>query len=224
MKKWIILLGLCLAALRLSAETEFIKTLPAEEFDAAGLAKLTPAELARLEAAVLRFKAGEVAVAKQEAEAKVAAVKQEAETTVAAAKEEAASKVAVVTHEAATKVAAAEAKVKQAEPATIEGKKKPGWFSALLTLKNSREQAEGAEKLEGVLVGTFDGFTGGTIFTLDDGSRWMQQNRSDTLVYAPALRSPKVRVYPASISGFWLEVEGVGTRVRVLPYESKPTK
>lgn len=225
MKKWMLGLGLLLVVtVRLPAETEFIKTLPAEEFAAAGLAKLTPAELARLEAAVLRFKAGEVAVVKQEAEAKVAAVKQEAETKVAVVQKEAESKVAVVKHEAEAKVAAAEAKAKHADAAPTDGKKKPGWFSALLALKRAADKPEESEPLTSTLVGDFRGWTGNTVFTLEDGTRWVQQNRVDNYPYSPALHSPKVKVYPASMSGFWFEIEGVSARLRVLPYDDKQKK
>ncbi len=53
-----------------AAEAVFVRALQPAEFAAAGLAKLTPAELANLEAAVQRFKAGEVALVQQRAEAK----------------------------------------------------------------------------------------------------------------------------------------------------------
>lgn len=52
---------------------DFTQTMTAEEREAAGLGKLTPAELARLTAAVERYKSGEVGAVQQEAERKVAA-------------------------------------------------------------------------------------------------------------------------------------------------------
>lgn len=51
---------------------DFTATMTADERAAAGLAKLTPAELAALKAAVERYKSGEVAAVRQEAEQKVA--------------------------------------------------------------------------------------------------------------------------------------------------------
>ncbi len=191
MNKCILGVGLLLLVGRLSVETEFIKTLPAEEFAAAGLSKLTPAELVRLEAAVLHFKAGEVAVVKQEAEAKVAA---------------------------------AEAKAKQTEAATAGEKKSPSWFMALLTLKQASEKPGGAESLESTLVGDYRGYSGNTVFTLTDGSQWVQQNRTDTSVYSPTQYSSKVKIYPATFAGFWLEVAGVPGRVRVVLFEAKERK
>lgn len=53
---------------------DFTSTMTPAEQTAAGLAKLTPAELSALKAAVERYKTGEVAAVRQEAEQKVAAV------------------------------------------------------------------------------------------------------------------------------------------------------
>ena len=224
MKKMLTLLCLLWGTAAFAADGDFTKAMTADELAKTGLGKLSPEELAQLKAVVERYKTGEVAVVKQEAAAKVAAVQQEAETKVAAVKQEAESKVAVVKHEAETKVAAAEAKAKQTETVGADGKKKPGWFTALLTLKRAVDEPEEAEPLTSNLVGDFRGWTGGTIFTLEDGTRWVQQNRPDVYLYSPAIHSPKVKVYPATMSGFWFEIEGVSARLRVLPYESKVQK
>ena len=235
MKKMLTLLCLLWGTAAFAAEGDFTKAMTADELAKTGLGKLSPEELAQLKAVVERYKTGEVAVVKQEAEAKVAAVQQEAETKVAAVKQEAEikvagvqkeaeTKVAVLKHEAETKVAAAEAKAKQTETVSADGKKKPGWFSALLTLKRAADKPEEAEPLTSTLVGDFRGWSGGTIFTLEDGTRWVQQNRPDVLLYSPAIHSPKVKIYPATKSGFWFEIEGVSARLRVLPYESKVQK
>ena len=67
-------LGLvALLALPLRAEEPFLPSLTTDERAALGLHKLSADELARLEAAVQRFKSGEVAVVRTEAEKKVAA-------------------------------------------------------------------------------------------------------------------------------------------------------
>ncbi len=58
---------------------DFTATMSAGEQTAAGLAKLTPAELTALKAAVERYKSGEVAAIKQEAEQKVAQAVAQAE-------------------------------------------------------------------------------------------------------------------------------------------------
>jgi hypothetical protein len=72
---------------------DFTQSLTAEEQAAAGLGKLTPAELVKLLSLVERYKTGEVTVVRAQAEQKVAAaevrVKQaEAKTTAAEAKKE----------------------------------------------------------------------------------------------------------------------------------------
>ena len=206
MKKWFFALSLVFVVGRLSAAAEFIKTLPATEFAAAGLAKLTPAELARLEAAVLRFKAGEVAAVEKVAEAKVAAVK-----------EEAATKVAVVTQEAATKVAAAEAKVSNAEATSAGDAKKPGWLRALITLENTAGDPKKDGAIESRIKGDFVGWSGKTKFVLENGQVW-QQSAPDDYFTSPA-PSPKVKIFPARMGGFWMEVEGVDPLVRVKPFK-----
>jgi hypothetical protein len=211
MAKWIIALAFLIATVAARAETDFLKTLPPGDFTAAGLEKLTPEELARLEAIVQRYKTGEVAVVQKQAEAKVAVVQKQAE-----------AKVAAVQQEAAKKVTAAETKVKEmaTEPAAATpGKKKPGWFMALVTLNHAGKKPESEEPLESRLVGDFRGWNGRSVFTLEDGTRWIQQNKSEAYEYSPTLHSPKVKISPAALSGFWLEIEGVNKNVRVAPLE-----
>jgi hypothetical protein len=159
----------------LPAETDFLKSLPADEYAAAGLNKLTPAELARLVAAVHRFQ--------------------------------------TVRPAAAVPVADAAA-----------DKKPPGWFAALLTLDRAGSKPGEAEPLESTLVGDFSGWGGRTVFRLENGTRWEQQNRSETYVYSPTLHSPAVKITPASLGGFWLAVAGVNERVRVKPLELRSGK
>ena len=37
--------------------------------------------------------------------------------------------------------------------------------------------------------------------------------------YTPAVSHPKVKVYPAKLGGFWMKIEGVNSRVKVLLLE-----
>jgi hypothetical protein len=214
MKKKFITLGLFLLAVSAKADAGFLETLPAGEFSAAGLQKLTPEERARLETLVQRYKTGEVAEVRQQAEAKAAASRQEAEKQIIAAETKA--------REAEAKAKEADLKAQQAaaaKPAATSGKKQPGWFAALLTLKRAGEKPEKEEPLESRLIGDFSGWNGHTIFRLDDGTQWVQQNKVERYDYAPVLHAPKVKIKPAVISGFWLEIEGVNLNVRVVPME-----
>ena len=223
MKKCIVIWGLLALAVVARADTGFLKSLPANDFTAAGLQKLTPEELARLEALVQQYKTGVVAEVRQQAETKASVSRQEAEKKIAAAESKAreaeakANEAATKTREAEAK--AAESKVAETKTAAAPGKKQPGWFTALITLNRASEKPEKAEPLESRLVGDFDGWNGRSVFNLENGTRWVQQNKTDSYIYAPVLHSPKVRITPAAIRGFWLEIEGVNRNVRVIPLE-----
>ena len=155
-----------------SAADGFLRDLPPEDFAAAGLNKLSPEELARLEAIIQR-------------------------------------------HEATP---AATAPASAAPTASSGAKPRPRWFEALLTLKRVNEQPDNAEPLTGQLAGDFEGWSGTTIFRLQDGSSWIQQNKSEAYPYSPTLHSPKVTIRPAAFHGYWLEIEGVNRQVRVVPF------
>jgi hypothetical protein len=99
------------------------------------------------------------------------------------------------------------------------GKKKPGWFMALLTLNRASEKPENEEPLESRLVGDFGGWSGHSVFTLEDGTQWVQQNKTESYLYSPTLHSPKVKISPAAINGFWMEIAGVNRNVRVIPLQ-----
>jgi hypothetical protein len=184
------------------AEPGFIKNLAAEDFTAAGLPRLTPAELARLDALIQQYMTGEVAAARREVEAQITADEQK-----------------VCEARAKAKASAVERQAKEAEAkaAAPPGKKTPGWFNALLTLKRAGEAPETAEPLASRLVGEFNGWSGHTVFLLENGTQWVQQNRNETYAYSPTVHSPTVKITPATISGFWLEIKGVNRGVRVVP-------
>ena len=215
MRKCFMTWGLLVLAVMARAEADFLKTLPADEFAAAGLQKLTPEELARLEALFQRFKTGEVTEVRQQAEARALASQQEAEKKIVAAEMKAQEAVEKA-NAAITKAKEAEAKA-AAEPAPA--KNQPRWYTALLTLHRAAAKPEKEEPFQSQLLGNFSGWTGNTVFTLENGTRWVQQNKSDTYIYSPVLHSPKVKITPAAIRGFWLEIEGVNLNVRVVPFE-----
>lgn len=195
-----VLLFALVVARAFAAEDEFVPNLSPGEAQAAGLGKLSPAELAKLEQLVQRFKSGVVVEVQKTAEAKVRAVE----------------------HAAEQKVAAAEARVAETvkeKPAPTGVAPRPGWFTALLTLHKAAEKPADAEPLRTRLIGRFTGWTGHTVFKLEDGTRWTQQNAKDRYEYYPALESPKVTIVPAAIAGFWLRIEGVNMSVRIVPTE-----
>ena len=59
--------------------------------------------------------------------------------------------------------------------------------------------------IEARLVGRFTGWTAGTVFTLDDGSRWRVSEGSFD---ARAVEAPRVTVKPGLLSGWYMHVEG----------------
>lgn len=99
------------------------------------------------------------------------------------------------------------AESKQAKPI-------PAWVGALLTLEKAGSKADRSDALESQLAGSFSGWNGQSTFILENGQHWIQVN-PDSYSYAPTLKNPKVKIYPASFGSFWLEVEGVNKRCRV---------
>lgn len=151
----------------------FTPSLTPEESQSAGLAKLTPEELARLDALVQRYMAAGSASAPATAKPAAAA---------------------------------------QAKPSKLM----PDWVSALMTLERAGNQPDRSNALESTLKGGFSGWSGRTVFTLEDGQRWTQAN-TDSYVYSPTLTAPKIKIYPASFGTYWLQIEGVNQRCRVKP-------
>ncbi len=175
----LILTGALLAAVAAAPAQDFTRTMTAGEQAAAGLAKLTPEELARLKAAVERYKSGELA-----------------------AGEEGAAKAG---REAKERAAAAES----------AGKRQPAWLGALATLRRVNEKPEEQEALETRLAGDFRGWERGTVFVLENGQRWQVSDGAQ--YFSPVLPPPKVWIRPGAFGSFWMEFEGVKTKVKVKP-------
>ncbi len=94
----------------------------------------------------------------------------------------------------------------------------PDWVGALITLKRTENMpAKKQQALESRIAGEFDGWSGRTNFKLENGQVWEQVNREESYVWTPAVKSPKVKIFPASFGTFWLEIEGVTQRCRVRP-------
>lgn len=169
------------------AEENFTRTVRAEDFAAAGLAKLTPAELARLDALVRDFGSGALVAARAAAEAAEARAAQAvAETQAAEAKAMAAAK-----------------------------PKKSGAGLLARARDVFAPEPKGDEPvMESRLKGEFNGWEGRVIFTLENGTRWRVANAAS--YYCPAIASPQVRITPAGMGGFWMTVVEAKARVKVL--------
>ena len=193
-RAWIVWLSLLAGAgvSRLpAAEEAFSRTVGREEFSAAGLGKLSPEEIARLDALVQAYKSGALERARREAAAAEAR----------AAKAEA---------DAARSAAAAEAKVKAADAGTGGGTSLLNRAKVLLTPGTEIEYST----VESRIVGEFRGWQGRTIFNLENGQRW-QASGNESYVLPRAVLNPAVKITPGMLGSFWLTVEGHKARVKV---------
>ena len=206
-----------------AAEQNFSKAVRAEDFAAAGLGKLSPVELVRLDALVRDYKSGAVAAADGMAD-KLAAARREA-AEAAQARVAAESRVARAEAEMrAAKAEAAKAETARAAAAKAQAdaakEKKPDTSllaraKVLLTPGTEIEYST----VETRSAGDFKGWEGRTVFTLEHGQRWQVANGG--LYSTPPIPSPKVKIAPATMGGFWMTIEGVAVRVKVLPFGAK---
>lgn len=176
MRRWLLgmLGGVVLAAAGAAAE-RFSRAVDEAEFAAAGLAKLTPEELARLDALVDGFKSG----ARRDATAEPRAA--------------AATK--------ATRVAKG------------EGQAEPGLLAKAKVVLAPGTKVEFAA-VESRIAGQFSGWSARTVFVLENGQRW-QVSGGDSYV-TPPVAGPAVKIAPGALGSFWMTIEGVRTRVRVV--------
>lgn len=172
-----------------AAEEHFSQAVSRAEFSAAGLGKLSPEELARLDALVRDFKSGALEAARREASAAAAG---RAEAEARASKAEAQAR-------------AAETVMKKSETSLLTRAK------VLLTPGTEIEYTT----VESRIAGTFRGWEGRTLFTLENGQRW-QAEGSGTYV-SPPRENPAVKISPGVLGSFWMTVEGVRPRVKVAP-------
>lgn len=156
----LIALGVSLSAV---AADGLLKNLPADQFAAAGLNKLTPEELARLEQIIADHGSPKAAPAAK------------AETQVSG----------------------------------------PGWLRALVTLQETAEKPDAAEAIATRLAGDYDGWTGKTVFKLENGQIWQQAGGGERI--DDRRTAPVVKIYPGMMGAYWLEIEGVRERVKVKP-------
>ena len=176
-----------------AAEAVFTKAVAKADFFAAGLGKLSSEELARLDGLVRDYQSGALAAARRDAAA-------EARVLAEARRAEGAS------------VARAQSE------AGGEKKTKGGPLARAKVLLSPGTEIEYAT-VESRIAGNFTGWDGRAVLTLENGQRWQIANGGN--YSTPPLLSPQVKITPAPLGGFWMTIEGVAMRVKVLPFGAK---
>jgi len=176
-----------------AAEAVFTKAVAKADFFAAGLGKLSSEELARLDGLVRDYQSGALAAARRDAAA-------EARVLAEARRAEGAS------------VARAQSE------AGGEKTTKGGPLARAKVLLAPGTEIEYAT-VESRIAGNFTGWDGRAVLTLENGQRWQIANGGN--YSTPPLLSPQVKITPAPLGGFWMTIEGVAMRVKVLPFGAK---
>ena len=161
----------------------FSQRVTAEEFAAAGLGKLAPEEVARLNELFIKYSATRVAPI--------------------------ATPTTPVTRANPPKPAAlppANAEEKPASGGVLSNAKK------IFTLPVAKPRVP---VVESQIDGWFDGWRENTTWTLKDGTRWRADRYQGQASVKP-VKDPQVKIYPAAVNGFWLELPDLDQKVRVL--------
>jgi hypothetical protein len=191
------------------AQESFTKSLSPADFQAAGLSKLTPDELAALDALVQGRQTGAVIKAKEEtAKVVTATVSQQVHAEDAKAAQAVVETVRQQTHEADVK-----AEQKKASSMGIMEKLK-------VVLKPGTEIEY--TTLDAMMVPPFTGWEKGTIFTLTNGQRWVVSDEGN--YWSPRKNQPvHVRIEPGALGSFFMEIEKGGRpRVKFLDNVGSP--
>ena len=200
------IIGMALVSCAFADSDQFSQVVKPEDFTAAGLSKLTPEELARLNQLVESYKSGALEAARQQAAAATAA---QAAAEARATKAEAAAKTAQAAAETAKRDAAAQAAA--AKKASGTATSSPG--KVVIAPGTLVE----FQTVHGRIVGDVNGWEQHTIFTLENGQRWQVSDYSHYF-NGPAVSNPKVTIVPVPVfGGFRMTIEGIGEmRVRLL--------
>jgi hypothetical protein len=202
----LIFAALCAGTLR--ADDSFTKALSPEDFQAAGLNKLTPDELARLDALIRGEKAGAVAKAKEETAQVVTAAVTE-KVTAAVTEKVTAAVTASVAETVRQQVKAEDQKAEQKKAASA------GFIERMKVVLKPGTEIE-YTTLDALLVPPFHGWQKDTILRLTNGQRWIVTD--DGNYWADLTEKPvHVRVVPGTMGGFFMEIEKGGRpKVRFL--------
>lgn len=186
-----IVMAICLCtsgALACQGPAPFSNRLTAEEFAAAGLGKLTPDEVSRLNALFAKY--SDLRAANPVAPP--------------VSPKNAAMPGAVVS--------------KPAAAPTTKTEEKPASTGLLSTAKNVFKLPAAKPRVpvvESQIDGWFDGWRENTTWTLKDGTRW-RADRHQSIATVKPVKDPAVKIYPAAVNGFWLELPDLDQKVRVV--------
>jgi hypothetical protein len=207
-----------LAGFARADEPSFSQAIAPEDAKAAGLDKLSPAELSRLDALVTAYRNGALATAQKSASEALAA-QQAAEAQVRAAEDKArAAEEKSRAAEEKSKVAeekskAAEEKSKAAKAEVVELKKTDfGFFSKAKILLMPGTKVEYAV-IKSTVTGSFEGWYPNTIFHLANGQAWQVQHGGQ--YYTRPTENMEVEVTQSALGGFWMRFPSLDQQVRV---------
>lgn len=202
----LVLAVLCGAAMACAAEPNFSAVVRPDDFAAAGLQKLTPEELARLDALVRAYQSGELVKAQRELEAaRLQAEQAEAKARQVAA--EAQARVAESEQRAAEQEKLAAETARQA----AEKEKKLSLLERAKVILKPGTQVE-YTTLDARLATEFRGWRKGTLFTLDNGQQWRVVEGE---YVTPPMPPMPVRISPGMLGTFWMSLEGIRQKVKV---------
>lgn len=171
-------------------EKKFSQSVSPEDFTAAGLDRLSPAEISRLDALITAYKNGAVATVRRSADEALAA-----------------KQAALVAKQAA------EAEAKAAKDEVVEYKKTNlGFFSKAKILLMPGTKVEYAV-IKSTIPGKFRGWDGRPIFLLANGQRWQVANGGN--YYTPAKDDIEVEITQSSLGGYWMRFPALNAQVRV---------
>ncbi len=184
----------------------------ADEFRAAGLDKLSPAELAQLDALFQKYGAEKASPAMSGAVAAEPAARQ---AEIEAAQQQAAARVAAAEARARKAETEAAAAREAAQSAKAEQKKAEEGFLAkakkVLVSPGTKVEVMATET---EIDGWFDGWDATTTWRMADGSFWRVENKP-AAYQAKRVKNPKVKIYPAAVTGYWLEFVDLDYKLRV---------
>ena len=226
--------------LRADDAESFTKSLSPAEFAAAGLDKLTPEQLAKLDALVRARQSGVVAKTKEET------AKAVADTVREQTKKEVAEQVRAETTAEVTKAVTEQVRAQTTEEVTRAVTEKVRQETAKQVAAEVRQQTQAEDKkaaeqkaasagiidrfkvvlkpgteieyttLDTTIEGPFHGWEKGSIITLTNGQRWVVTD--DDHYWAPSTGKPvHVRIVPGILGSFFMEIER-GGRPRVKFY------